>query len=108
MSSSDRDNRPWVGRRTVLRVGAAGVLALALSACGFHVRGDTQLPFKTLAIVGGEGSSLVVDLRRTLRGNAKVTIVDRPDQADATLYIVTNQNDKNILTLSGGGRVREF
>jgi len=91
-------------RRKLLATGAA----LLLASCGFHIRGDAPLPFKTLAIVGGEGSSLVIELKRTLRGNAKVTMVDRPEQAEAVLYIVTNQNDKSILTLSGGGRVREF
>jgi len=96
-----------IGAR-VFRVLCALLLAGSLAHCGFHVRGDTQLPFRTLAIVGGENSSLVVDLKRTLRGNAKVTIVDKPEQAEAVLYILNNQNDKSILTLSGGGRVREF
>jgi LPS-assembly lipoprotein len=95
-------------RRHVLRTGAAAALTVALASCGFHIRGDTALPFKSMAIVGAEGSSLVVDLRRTLRGNAKIALVDRPDQAEVTLYIVSNTNDKSILTLSGGGRVREF
>jgi len=92
-------------RRLILAACAGAVLA---GACGFHIRGDVPLPFKSLAVVGGEGSSLVIDLKRTLRGNAKITIVDRPELAEAVLYIVTNQNDKSILTLSGGGRVREF
>ena len=92
-------------RRVVLAATAAAAL---VAACGFHIRGDTSLPFKTLAIVGGEGSALVIDLKRTLRGNARVTVVDRPEQAETTLYIILNQNDKSILTLSGGGRVREF
>src|SRR6187397_904086 len=91
-------------RRLVLSATAAAAL---VAACGFHIRGDTPLPFKTLAIVGGEGSALVIDLKRTLRGNARVTVVDRPEQAETTLYIILNQNDKSILTLSGGGRVRE-
>ena len=95
-------------RRHLLRTGAASALTVALASCGFHIRGDTALPFKSMAIVGAEGSSLVVDLRRTLRGNAKIALVDRPDQAEVTLYIVSNTNDKSILTLSGGGRVREF
>ena len=86
----------------------AVMLSGALANCGFHVRGDTQLPFRTLAVVGAEGTPLVVDLKRTLRGNARVGIVDKPEQAEAVLYILTNQNDKSILTLSGGGRVREF
>ena len=91
-----------------MRIVAAAALCGGLAHCGFHVRGDTQVPFATLAVVGAEGTSLVVELKRTIRGNAKVSIVDKPEQADAVLYITTNQNDKSILTLSGGGRVREF
>ena len=87
---------------------ASGIAVATVAACGFHIRGEAALPFRSLAIVGGEGSSLVVELRRTLRGNAKIDIVDVPERADAVLYIITNQNDKSILTLSGGGRVREF
>lgn len=92
----------------ITRIIAAAALCGGLAHCGFHVRGDTQVPFATLAVVGAEGTSLVVELKRTIRGNAKVSIVDKPEQADAVLYILTNQNDKSILTLSGGGRVREF
>lgn len=92
----------------LFRIAAALLLAGGLSHCGFHIRGDTPLPFRTLAIVGAEETSLLVDLKRTLRGNAKVVIVDKPEQAEVVLYILGNQNDKSILTLSGGGRVREF
>ncbi|MBP8296982.1 MAG: hypothetical protein KAX84_12790 [Burkholderiales bacterium] len=91
-----------------LRVVTALLLCGSLVHCGFHIRGDTVLPFRTLAIVGAEDTALVIDLKRTLRGNARVGIVDKPEQADAVLYILNNQNDKSILTLSGGGRVREF
>ena len=91
-----------------LRSAAALLLCGSLVHCGFHIRGDTVLPFRTLAIVGAEDTALVIDLKRTLRGNARVGIVDKPEQADAVLYILNNQNDKSILTLSGGGRVREF
>jgi LPS-assembly lipoprotein len=97
-----------VGLSRLVRIMAVLALSGGLVHCGFHVRGDTPLPFRTLAIVGAEGTPLVVDLKRTLRGNAKVGIVDKPEQAEAVLYILTNQNDKSILTLSGGGRVREF
>ena len=66
------------------------------------------MAFRTLAIVGGEGSALVVDLKRSLRGNARIEVIEASDKAEAVLYILLNQNDKTILTLSGGGRVREF
>jgi len=92
-------------RRLLLATAVASALA---AGCGFHIRGDTPLPMKTLAIVGGEDSPLVINLKRTLRGNAHVNLVDKPEAAEATLYIINNQNDKSILTLSGGGRVREF
>lgn len=97
-----------VAASRTLRLVTAVFLCATLAHCGFHIRGDTSLPFKNLAVAGAEGSSLVVDLKRTLRGNAKVTIVDKVDQAEAVLFILTNQSDKSILTLSGGGRVREF
>ena len=97
-----------IGQSRLVRIMAALMLCGGLVHCGFHVRGETQLPFRTLAIVGAEGTPLAVDLKRTLRGNARVGIVDKPEQAEAVLYILTNQNDKSILTLSGGGRVREF
>jgi len=92
------------GARTVV----AGLLVAVVAGCGFHVRGDAALPFKSLAIVGAENTPLLIDLKRSLRGNAKVMVGDLPEQADTTLYIIQNQNDKSILTLSGGGRVREF
>lgn len=96
------------GASRLLRVICALLLCGGLAHCGFHIRGDTPLPFRTLAVVGAEGTPMVVDLKRTLRGNAHVSIVDKPEQAEAVLYILLNQNDKSILTLSGGGRVREF
>lgn len=105
MSWSERSPLPLV---RALRVALALLLLATLAHCGFHVRGDTSLPFASLAIVGAEKSSLVLELKRSLRGNAKVTVAELPEQAETTLYIITNQNDKSILTLSGGGRVREF
>jgi len=108
-SHGSRDTERGTARQSrLLRLAVACFLAGSLSHCGFHVRGDTQLPFRSLAIVGGDNSPLVIDLKRTLRGNAQVAIVDKPDQAETVLYILSNQNEKSILTLSGGGRVREF
>ena len=102
MSWSD----PAGPRRRRLIIAAA--LIATLANCGFHVRGDTPLPFRSMAIIGGGGSALVIDLKRSLRGNARVEVIDNPEKAEVVLYILLNQNDKSILTLSGGGRVREF
>ena len=94
-------------RRSFLTLACASV-TLVVTGCGFHIRGDAVMPFRTLTISGGEGSGLVIDLKRSLRGSTQVELIDAADKADAILYILLNQNDKSILTLSGGGRVREY
>jgi LPS-assembly lipoprotein len=106
MSSSERRVRPGLPR--LARAALAVLLAGALTHCGFHVRGEVHLPFQALVITGADNTPLLAELKRSLRGNARVSLVDRPDQAEAVLEIVSNANDKSILTLSGGGRVREF
>jgi len=87
------------------------LILLALSACGFHLRGsnpnDVAFAFKSLYLkVPGE-TPFVIDLRRLLKAN-KVAMVASPDKADLVLEIVSEQNVKQILSLSGSGRVQEF
>lgn len=81
---------------------------LLLTACGFHLRGEVGMPFATLYLdSGGSNAPFINDLRRNLASN-KVTLVNRAEQADVVLQIVSEVADKQILTLSGAGRVNEF
>ncbi len=81
---------------------------LLLSACGFHLRGDVGMPFATLYLEsGGANSALVSELRRNLVSN-KAVLVNQAEKADVVLQIVSEVADKQILTLSGAGRVNEF
>ncbi len=87
------------------------LLLLALSACGFHLRGsnlkDVQFAFKSLYLkVPGE-TPFAADLRRALTAN-KVTLAKAPEQADVVLEVVSEQTAKQILSLSGSGRVQEY
>ncbi len=82
--------------------------ALLLSACGFHLRGQASMPFKTLYLnAENPGSELVAELRRKLEVN-RVQLVNAADQAEVTLNIVSEISDKQILSLGGDGRVNEF
>ena len=82
--------------------------ALLLSACGFHLRGQTGMPFEKLYIeAGNPGSTFVSELRRELVDN-KVKLVSTADQAEVVLNIATETVDRQILTLGGDGRVNEF
>lgn len=84
------------------------ILTLLLTACGFHLRGDAQLPFKTLYIEAvNPASPLVAELRRNLEAS-HVQLAASADRADVILNISSDQADKQILTLGGSGRVSEF
>lgn len=81
--------------------------ALALAACGFHLRGMTQMSFKTLYIQKSGAPSLMRELQRSLTSSG-VTVVTKPDEAEMLLELMQEDTDKRILSLSGGGKVREF
>jgi len=87
------------------------VSTLALSACGFKLRGSVlgqNLPFKSIYINVPATSSLGSELRRNIRGSGEVTVTDTADEAEAVLSIVSERRDKTILSLNSQGRVREY
>jgi LPS-assembly lipoprotein len=47
-------------------------------------------------------------LKRVVTSGSRTEIVEDPKAAQATLQLVFEQREKEILSLSGGGRVREF
>ncbi len=87
------------------------LLLLALAACGFHLRGsdlrDVRFGFKSLYLKTQGETPFVVELRRTLSKN-KMEPVATADQAELILEIVSENTTKQILSLSGSGRVREY
>jgi LPS-assembly lipoprotein len=84
-------------------------LSILLSSCGFHLRGEATFPFHALYISGAGGTPYYYELTRVLRSNKTTTLVDTPDKADAILDLSKATGvDKQILALSGGGKVREF
>lgn len=80
---------------------------LALSACGFHLRGQADLSFQTLYIQKSGAPSIAADLKRSLSTNG-VKVVNNPEQADMHLDLMNENTEKRILSLSGGGKVREY
>jgi len=87
------------------------VATLSLAACGFHLRGSDlkgmQFAFQSLYLKKPGETPFVADLRRALTAN-KVTMTEKPDQAELVLEVVSEQTSKQILSLSGSGRVREY
>jgi LPS-assembly lipoprotein len=84
------------------------LFTLLLAGCGFQLRGTASLPFETLHVQAPAGSQFANQFRRAVTSGTGTRIVDDPKQAEATLVVISELREKNILSLSGGGRVSEF
>lgn len=82
------------------------VCSLLLSACGFQLRGVTELSFKNLNIQG-KTLSISKELKRSLKSNS-IQIKETTEGAELLLELLDESYEKRILSLSGGGLVREF
>jgi LPS-assembly lipoprotein len=80
---------------------------LLLAGCGFKLRGTAEVPFQTLYIPGSSGG-IALDLKRNIQAGTDARVVDDPKQADAILEFSEEAREKDILSLTGTGRVREF
>lgn len=83
------------------------LMALMLSACGFHLRGSADLPFQTIYLDFAGDSSLGAELKRSLRAGG-VTVTDQETEAEAVMQVLADTRDKKILSLGTNGRVREY
>ncbi|MCB1937365.1 MAG: hypothetical protein KDF59_15665 [Nitrosomonas sp.] len=80
-----------------------------LTGCGFKLRGQiSSLPFKTLYVAAPPGHTIGSDLRRAVDSSTTTKVVDSREEAEAILQVINASNERRILSLSGGGRVREF
>ena len=93
--------------------------ALMLSACGFQLRGSANYPFTSVYVqrpttfgvgttnVAGTGAPVVPDVIDGLTRNG-VTLKAKIEDADFAIRFQQVFFDKRVLSLSGGGRAREF
>lgn len=80
-----------------------------LTACGFKLRGQiSTLPFKSLYISAPDGHTIGMDLERAISTSSTTKVAASATEAEAVLEIVSAVNERTILSLSGGGRVRDF
>jgi LPS-assembly lipoprotein len=84
-----------------------GALLLALAGCGFQLRGTANVPFETVYVPGATGG-IALDLKRNIQAGTRAKVVEDPKAAEAILQFTQEQRSKEILSLTGTGRVREF
>lgn len=82
---------------------------LLLAACGFKLRGQiSALPFKSMYVNAPDGHTIGLEMERMIKTSSTTKLAASPAEADATLDIISAVNERAILSLSGGGRVRDF
>ena len=95
------------GRRRLLGSALAATVAL-LSGCGFHLRGPQALDFATVHINVPEQSEFGAQLRRLIATTGTTRVEEDAARAEARLQILANDRGREILRLTGAGKVREY
>jgi LPS-assembly lipoprotein len=94
-------------RRGVVAALAAGA-TLALGGCGFHLRGAAKYQFDSIYVNAPNAPAFGADVRKAIANASTAKIVDDPAKAQVILDILLVVDDKDVLSLSPGGRAREF
>jgi LPS-assembly lipoprotein len=90
------------------------LLAGLLTACGFKLRGSAELPgyklpFTTIAITLPPTSEFYAQLKRNIEASSPGTrVVAETSEAEAILSVLSDSNEKIILSLNAAGRAREY
>jgi LPS-assembly lipoprotein len=84
------------------------LIATTLSSCGFQLRGQATIPYKSLFVETTGYSKFANDLERAIRSGSKTKIAQDRNDAEAVLKIIGESQENYILALSAAGRVLEF
>ena len=95
------------GWSSVIGLVATFGLAGGIAGCGFHLRGDVTYSFSTIFINSPANVPLTAELKRALAGGS-ATLTDSAAAAQVIFDISNVTDDKQVLSLSSGGRAREY
>jgi len=95
-------------RRSFLRAGGAATALAALAGCGFRPRGEASYPFDSIYVSAPSSRPLSMELTRAIGAASQAKVLDAPTGAQVVLDIPSVVDDKEVLSLSSGGAVREF
>ncbi len=93
-------------RRNAIKYLALLATAGLLAGCGFQLRGQAQLPFAAAYVEAPGGSALGESLRVALRSQGK--LAEKTEGTPVRIQLSAEDRQKNILSLSGSGKVREY
>ena len=94
--------------RTTSRRTLIAAAALAMTGCGFRLRGRFSLPFETLYISYNLNTPLGSQLSRQLKAGSDVRLVNSPSEAQAILYVLGERRSRNVVAYNAYGDAREY
>ena len=86
------------------------LILFMLSACGFHLRGDFQLPAEFSSVylsAKNSNSELLLDLKRILKTNGSL-VTDDATKARATIHIENEISTQRVVSVDSQGRASEY
>ena len=86
----------------------AAALSSVLVSCGFHLRGEANYSFETLYLNSPSSAPITPELKRALEGAGTAKVVAAADKAQVVLDLNSVEDNKQILSLTGGGKVFEY
>ncbi|MGE0310310.1 MAG: LPS assembly lipoprotein LptE [Lautropia sp.] len=95
-------------RRAGLAMLGAAALLVPIAGCGFRLRGDTDLHFRTLHSGFAPGSPVGEAFRRQVQRTTTTRLVDRPEDAQVRLQVLSESREKDIVAYSAVGRPRQY
>jgi LPS-assembly lipoprotein len=93
------------------RLLSLGVVAAALTGCGFRLRQTGDYPFRTLFAGFPATTPLGAELSRQLRGTGRIELLTeakQAQQADVVLDILQEQRQRVVVGTNASGQVREL
>ena len=92
-----------------LRVSVCIALSVLLMACGFRLKGVAPLPFSTIYTNIAENSAFGANIRRAITASSPHTrFVSTPQDAEARLIQLSNQQTRRELVIDAEGQVEEY
>lgn len=90
------------------RLLVSSTAVVLLSGCGFHLRGNFTLPFKTLYVDMDENSAFRAKLVRLISSGTSATLVKSATVAEAVLKVVSTAQSRDVLSYNTKGDAAEY
>lgn len=99
---------PACSARSVIKLLTTIAFGLLLTACGFQLRGQADLPFERIYVETDGFSLFAAELMRVIQSGDAVEVMDSPEEAEVILKVTNEMRERKILSLQSSGSVAEF